>query len=150
LVLRALITAAVVVVPASGVGVAAASSRCAATPRASHPLRGFENLSTSWWVKNHVWMGIAGAFHGEGFQALPEGQKVGWYRQRPGALRIYARLLAGPPADFKSAIPCCYGDGTGFQPSGLTFGAPGCWALTAIVGGQASRFVVEVAAPPTG
>ena len=92
-------------------------------------------------------MGVAGAFHGEGFVADPKGQKVGWYRERRGTLQIYAKLLDGAPASFVSDVPPYYGK-LGFQPSGMTFGAPGCWAVTAVVGGQASRFVVVVA-PPT-
>jgi hypothetical protein len=100
-------------------------------------------------VKNYVWMGVAGAFHGEGFAVLPTGQKIGWYRRRPGRLHLYAKRLDGPPASFTSTVPYGYGL-TGFQASGLTFGAPGCWALTAVVGKQRSRFVVEVAPAPAG
>jgi hypothetical protein len=89
-------------------------------------------------------MGVAGAFHGEGFQALPMGQKIGWYRDRRGLLRLYAKRLDAPPAGFTSEVPSGYGT-RGFQASGMTFGAPGCWAITAIVGTQASRFIVRVA-----
>ncbi len=89
-------------------------------------------------------MGVAGAFHGEGFVADPKGQKIGWYRQRRGVLRIYAKRLDGPPAPFKAELTPFYGK-LGFEPSGLTFGAPGCWAITAVVGRQSSRFVVTVA-----
>jgi hypothetical protein len=100
-------------------------------------------------VKNYLWAGVAGAFHDEGFQALPMGQKIGWYRRRPGLIRLYAKRLDGPPADFTSYVPRGCGR-TGFQASDLTFGAPGCWALTAVVGKHRSRFVVEVAPAPAG
>lgn len=126
----------------------ARSVSCAPTPRATRPAPGLATLSTTWWHRNRVWMGVAGAFHGEGFVADPKGQKIGWYRERRGTLRIYAKLLDGPPASFTAEVPPYYGK-LGFQPSGMTFGAPGCWAVTAVVGGQASRFVVEVA-PSTG
>lgn len=89
-------------------------------------------------------MGVAGAFRGQGFVADPKGQKIGWYRERRGELEIYAKLLDGPAATFVAEVPASYGK-LGFQPSGMTFGAPGCWAVTAVVGGQASRFVVVVA-----
>ena len=101
-------------------------------------------LSRSWWYRNYVWMGVAGAFHGEGFVADPRGQKIGWYRQRRGRLHVYAKRLDGPAASFVAVVNPNYGT-SGFQPSGLTFGAPGCWAITALVGRQASRFVVNVA-----
>lgn len=117
---------------------------CATTPRASRPAPGLATLSTTWWHRNRVWMGVAGAFHGEGFVADPDGQKIGWYRERRGTLRIYAKLLDGASAPFTAEIPPSYGK-LGFQPSGMTFGAPGCWAVTAVAGGQASRFVVDVA-----
>lgn len=90
-------------------------------------------------------MGVAGAFDGQGLKADPRGQKVGWYRERRGRLKVYAKRLDGPAAPFVSNVPPYYGV-IGFQPSGLTFGAPGCWAVTAVVGSQASRFVVQVAA----
>jgi hypothetical protein len=89
-------------------------------------------------------MGVAGSFHGEGLVADPRGQKIAWYRQRRGRLHVFAKRLDGPPASFVAEISQSYGT-RWFQPSGLTFGAPGCWAVTAIVGHQASRFVVSVA-----
>jgi hypothetical protein len=94
-------------------------------------------------------MGVAGAFRGEGIQALPTGQKIGWYRGRRGVLRLYAKRLDGPPATFTSDVPRGYGT-VGFQASSVTFGTPGCWALTAVVGKRASRFVIEVAPAPSG
>jgi len=140
-----LLMSIVVLLTLSGAaGGGAAISDCFATPRASRaPNPDLAGLSHSWWLENRVWMGVAGAFKGEGFQALPQGQKIGWYRARPGALRIYGKRLDGPPADFTTDVPCCYGGG--FQPSRIKFGAPGCWALTALVGRRASRFIVQVA-----
>jgi hypothetical protein len=118
---------------------------CRTTPRVARaPNENLSRLSRSWWRVNGVWAGVAGAFHGEGFRALPTGQKIGWYRERPGALRLFGKRLDGPPADFGASIPCCYGL-RGFQSSGVTFGAAGCWAVTAIVGAGKSRFVVRVA-----
>jgi hypothetical protein len=121
-----------------------ASTTCHATSLASRPAPGLSTLSRTWWYRNYVWMGVAGAFHGEGFVADPRGQKIGWYRQRRGRLAIYAKRLDGPAAPFSADVNRNYGT-FGFQPSWLTFGAPGCWAITAVVGRQASRFVVSVA-----
>jgi hypothetical protein len=144
----AAITVAISLPIPAGSGIAS-SGVCKPTPRASGPpLPYYANLSGSWWVKNYVWVGVAGAFHGEGFEALPTGQKIGWYRSRPGLIRLYAKRLDGPPADFTSSVPRGYGR-VGFQVSDLKFGAPGCWALTAVVGKQRSRFVVEVAPAPS-
>ncbi len=121
---------------------------CNTTPRAKRPpTPDLAKLSGSWWVQNRVWMGVAGAFHGGGFRALPRGQKIGWWRERPGALRLYGKRLDGESAIFESEIACCYGR-LGFQPSGVRFGQPGCWALTAVVGTRRSRFVVRVAPAP--
>jgi hypothetical protein len=120
------------------------TSTCNATRRAARPAPGLSQLSRTWWYRNYVWMGVAGAFKGEGFVADPRGQKIGWYRQRPGHLHVFAKRLDGPPASFVADVIQSYGT-RGFQPSGLTFGAPGCWAVTAIVGREASRFVVSVA-----
>jgi hypothetical protein len=123
-----------------------AEGACSETPRATRPAPGLSTLSTTWWYRNYVWMGVAGAFRGQGFVADPKGQKIGWYRQRRGRLHVYATRLDGPPASFAADVIQAYGT-IGFQPSGLTFGAPGCWAVTAVVGNQASRFVVRVAPP---
>ena len=117
---------------------------CPETPRAARSAPGLVTLSRSWWYRNYVWMGVAGAFHGEGFVVDPTGQKIGWYRQRHGVLRVYAKRLDGPAAPFTAELNPNYGT-LGFEPSGLTFGAPGCSAITAVVGHQASRFVVSVA-----
>jgi hypothetical protein len=145
LVLVAAAVALTLVLPSSATSTAALSTACAVTAHAAHaPTRGLTTLSRSWWRKNRVWMGVAGAFHGEGFRAVPEGQKIAWYRDRRGALRLYGKRLDGPAATFETDIPSGYGTRY-FQPSGITFGAPGCWAITAVVGTQASRFVVEVA-----
>ena len=118
---------------------------CKSTPASgTAPTRALADLSGTWWVQNHVWVAVAGDFHGAGFRAVPAGQKVAWYRERPGSLRVYAkRLDPSAPAEFKSDVPSGYRT-IGFQPSGLTFGAPGCWALTAVVGTQRARFVVVV------
>jgi hypothetical protein len=139
-----LVAVAALVAASPAVSTSSRAAACATTPRASHAAPGLSTLSRSWWHRNRVWMGVAGAFHGEGFVADPKGQKIGWYRERRGVLKIYAKLLDGPPASFVSEVPPYYGK-IGFQPSGMTFGAAGCWAVTAVVGGQASRFVVQVA-----
>ena len=120
------------------------SAACRTTPPSQRSAPGLSTLSRSWWYRNYVWMGVAGSFHGEGFVADPHGQKIGWYRQRPGRLHVFAKRLDGPAASFVADVNESYG-ARGFQASGLTFGAPGCWAVTAVVGGQASRFVVAVA-----
>ena len=141
--LVATVAVAVGIFTAANEAEVAGNGSCRETPRAARPAPGLATLSRSWWYRNYVWMGVAGAFHGEGFVADPRGQKIGWFRQRRGVLRIYATRLDGPRASFAAEVNPNYGT-IGFQPSGLTFGAPGCWAITAVVGRQASRFVVTV------
>ena len=140
----AFVGGAMIVVASPGATASSRSGVCPVTSRTARPAPGLATLSRTWWYRNYVWMGVAGSFHGEGFVADPRGQKIGWYRQRRGHLRVYAKRLDGPAAKFTADVNTNYGT-IGFQPSGLTFGAPGCWAITAVVGSQASRFVVDVA-----
>ncbi len=143
LVLAAIAIAATLAAPAGGSERHA--SACATTARASGlPDPSLKTLSRTWWKQNGVWMGVAGSFHGEGFKADPEGQKIAFYRDRVGYLHLYGKRLDGPPASFTATISNAYGTKY-FQPTGITFGAAGCWAVTAVVGSGASRFVVEVA-----
>lgn len=143
--LLVLLCASALVLSSCGGSSSAAGGACAQTPRASHsPTPYLANLSHSWWERDRIWMGVAGAFHGQGFVALPKGQKIGWYRDRPGTIRLSARRLDGHSGTFSSDVPSGYGP-IGFQASGVKFSAPGCWQLTATVGKRASTFVVRVA-----
>lgn len=138
------VAAALVLAGSTGAGSRSRAAACTTTPRAQRSAPGLASLSLTWWHRYRVWMGVAGAFHGEGMTADPRGLKIGWYRERRGTLKVYAKRLDGQAAGFVAEVPPYYGR-IGFQPSGLTFGAPGCWAVTAVVGTDASRFVVNVA-----
>jgi TonB family protein len=71
--------------------------------------------------------------------------KVLWVRPVGSDLKIDARRLDGDAGPVSVTIPGGYA--TTFQPSGLTFSAPGCWQVTGTAGGRSLQFVVSLAAP---
>lgn len=83
------------------------------------------------------------------------GMKFGWTRGAAGRLAIAGRRLdaQGPP--LRAHIPDGYGD-TGFQASYVIFPSPGCWEVTARIGGRADSMltfvtrVVKIGAGPAG
>jgi hypothetical protein len=90
----------------------------------------------------------AGPLPGEGSMATlnPDGSvyvKVGWWRGRPGRLRITGRRIDAPARPFRFSASDGYGL-LGFQPSGITFPATGCWRVTGRVRQAKLTFVVRV------
>jgi hypothetical protein len=69
--------------------------------------------------------------------------KVGWWRGRPGQLRIDGRRLDAGAPPLRAHVPEGYTT-RGFQPSGITFPAVGCWRVTGAVAGSRLSFVVRV------
>ncbi len=72
--------------------------------------------------------------------------KFPFWRGVVGRLRITGRRLDAVSPAPTADIPEGYGD-TGFQATGVLFPSPGCWELTASVGGSSLTFVTEVKAP---
>lgn len=71
-----------------------------------------------------------------------------WWRghNATGALHIEGRRLDGEAPTLGAVVDPGYGD-TGFQPTGLTFPADGCWEIRATAGGSSLIVVQEVAKP---
>lgn len=69
--------------------------------------------------------------------------KFPWWRSRPGRLTVHARRLDGPAGGFTAYVPDGYGD-LGFQVSGLSWGAAGCWRVSGTVHGKSLAFTVWV------
>jgi hypothetical protein len=71
--------------------------------------------------------------------------KIPWFRADTGRVTITAAPLAGPPARFSANVgtPASYG-ATGFAPSILQFGRPGCWRLHAHLASRVLTLVVRV------
>ncbi len=69
--------------------------------------------------------------------------KFGWWRAVPGKLAITGyRTDAAAPAAIGD-VPDGYGD-MGFQASGVTFPAEGCWNITGTVGTASLTFTTFV------
>jgi hypothetical protein len=99
-------------------------------------------LSTHWLRQGKLWMGYTRA--DQSFIADPRGQKIAWYREVPGLLRISGTRLDGEAQPLQARVPLGYGL-RGFQSSKLTFSAPGCWKVVARVGtSRAYVFYLEV------
>jgi hypothetical protein len=88
-------------------------------------------LSTHWLRQGKLWMGYTRA--DQSFIADPQGQKIAWYREAPGRLRISGTRLDGQAPPLKARVPFGYGT-TRFQSSMLMFSAPGCWEVVARLG----------------
>lgn len=74
---------------------------------------------------------------------LREGRnKVLWIRPQGEQLEISGRRLDSPSPPLVARIPCCYP--TGFQATGLTFPAAGCWEVKAKAGSSSLTFVTLV------
>ncbi len=76
-------------------------------------------------------MGYTCADHS--FIADPQGQKIAWYREAQGRLRVSGTRLDSHAPPLNADITYGYGT-TGFQSSSLTFSAPGCWRVVAHLG----------------
>jgi hypothetical protein len=75
--------------------------------------------------------------------------KLGWFRAVPGNVKVSGVSLEAPAAVFQSDVGTVpeYGP-TGFTPSGLEFGRPGCWRITGALGRARLTVIVDVV-PPT-
>lgn len=69
--------------------------------------------------------------------------KVGWWRGARGTLVIEGRRLDASAPPLRADVPEWYGS-QGFQPTGLTFPAMGCWQVVGKVGRARLTFVVRV------
>jgi hypothetical protein len=74
------------------------------------------------------------------------GMKFGWWRGVPGKLTIEGRRVDAPSTPLRAQIRDGYGD-IGFQASGVTFPAEGCWEITAKAGAANLTFVTRVVKP---
>jgi hypothetical protein len=73
------------------------------------------------------------------FVADPKGQKIAWYRETPGRLRVSGSRLDAKAPPLKADIRYGYGN-IGFQVSSLTFSSPGCWRVVAhLIRGAATQ-----------
>jgi len=71
------------------------------------------------------------------------GMRFGWWRTVRGRLHLTGRRLDAPAPPLRADVPAGYG-ATGFQPSGLTFPAEGCWKVTGTVHRASLTFVTFV------
>lgn len=71
------------------------------------------------------------------------GMKFGWWRNVSGELEITGRRLDGSAPPLHAGVPDGYGE-TGFQASGVSFPAEGCWEVTGRVGSSRLTFVTLV------
>jgi hypothetical protein len=82
------------------------------------------------------------------WDAEPDGSvtaKFGWWRGAAGKLRIEGRRLDAPAPALVGHVPDGYGE-SGFQSSGITFPAQGCWQVTGRAGDASLTFVTLVLA----
>jgi len=75
--------------------------------------------------------------------------KIGWFRAVPGQVRVSGQPVFGGGAAFGSNVGTVpeYGP-TGFVPSILRFGRPGCWHLTATLAGSRLDLTVVIRSSP--
>lgn len=69
--------------------------------------------------------------------------KLGWWRVIAGHLRIRGRRLDASAPPLRAFVPLGYGE-AGFQASGVSFPAEGCWEVTGEVGTTSLTFVTFV------
>lgn len=74
--------------------------------------------------------------------------KFPWFRARPGRVVVRARRLDAGDSRFSASVGTSaeYGS-TGFAPSILHFGAPGCWQLIAQLDQRTLRVTISVPSP---
>jgi len=71
------------------------------------------------------------------------GMKWPWWRGVIGRLTVSGNRLDGDASPLTADVPSGYGD-SGFQPSGIYFPTPGCWAVTGRAGTARLTFVTLV------
>ncbi len=141
----AVLTAALLVAAGAASRHGAAQDPCRLTPVSRKPPTAYLGRLSSHWLKSgKLWMGYTRG--DDAFVVDPTGQKIAWYRETRGRLRVTGERLVGDAPPLEADVPDGYGT-TGFQASGLTFSSPGCWEVVANVGGYGPyRFVVRVVA----
>jgi hypothetical protein len=81
------------------------------------------------------------------FLARPEGQKIAWWRQAYGRLRVSGVRSDAESPPLTAVIPPGYGR-FGFQSSSIIFPTDGCWKIVAHLGlTRTYTFFIEVHAP---
>jgi hypothetical protein len=130
-----------------------AGADCPVTPVSARPPNAWMGTLSAHWLRSRtLWMAYTRA--DDAFVARPLGQKIAWFRGKgspSGRLRVAGRRLDGaaPPLVFRTGVTHPFREG--FQPSSLTFSAPGCWQIVARVGlRERYLFVVRVEADDSG
>jgi len=72
--------------------------------------------------------------------------KFPWWRLTPGGLSITGHPVGASRPHLVASIPSGYSDG-GFQPTGLSFPAYGCWRVTGHLQGKNLSFILRVMRP---
>lgn len=131
---------------AGGVRAGGAMSACRLTPVSAKPPTAYlGRLSTHWLQQGKLWMGFTRA--DKAFLAKPNGQKIGWWRQARGRLRVSGVRLDAESPPLRATIPFGYGT-LGFQSSSIVFPTAGCWQVVAHLGlTRTSSFFIEVSTP---
>jgi hypothetical protein len=71
-----------------------------------------------------------------------------WFRAEPGQVHVSGKPIAGDTAVFKAEMATADAYGlTGFIPSILQFGHPGCWTIVATLNDDRLELVIDVPAP---
>lgn len=98
-----------------------------------------------WWPSGEI---LAGTAPDGSIAATiqPDGSiyaKIGWWRGISGRLSIEGSRIDGYSRPLRAEVSDGYGP-HGFQPSGLTFPAEGCWRITGRLADASLTFVVRV------
>jgi hypothetical protein len=105
---------------------------------------------TDWYGNDSLWTGLAN-------WSIPSNRdpqtgliavKIPWFRAEPGQVQVSGKPFGGSPGTFRADVGTVaeYAP-TGFVPSVLEFGRPGCWELTASLNSSQLAMVVDVLPP---
>lgn len=102
----------------------------------------------TWFGNTAIWIRLP--IHGV-LPAMPDpgkttiSTKFPWWRVLSGQLTVSGNEVSGAGGQLEADVgkESEYGP-TGFVPSGLTFGGPGCWSITGSVQGQTLSFIASV------
>ena len=94
-----------------------------------------------------IWVGLwpSNVVAGEAAADGSVDAKFGWWRGVAGELTITGRRLDGAAPPLRPNVPDGYRS-SGFQATGITFPAAGCWEVTGRVGSATLTFVTLVVA----